>query len=73
MKFSLGYQGLAIFATDYPVSTQIACKTSAPLNQIEQTITAGSSRLTCDAISDQYTCIWKKPISHGSELVDDGR
>jgi hypothetical protein len=60
VKFSLGgNQGLNILAAGYPLSTQIACDTSATLDQIEQTVTAGSSSLSYDATSDQYTYVWK--------------
>ena len=60
VKFSLGgYQGLDIFATGYPASQQITCNTSAPTDQIEQTVTAGSSSLSYDATSDQYNYVWK--------------
>jgi hypothetical protein len=60
VKFSLGgNQGLNILAAGYPLSTQIACNTLATLDQIEQTVTAGSSSLSYDATSDQYTYVWK--------------
>jgi hypothetical protein len=60
VKFSLGgNQGLNILAAGYPLSTQIACNTLATLDQIEQTVTAGSSSLSYDTTSDQYTYVWK--------------
>jgi hypothetical protein len=60
VKFSLGgYQGLDIFATGFPASQQILCNTSAPTDQIEQTVAAGSSSLSYDATSDQYNYVWK--------------
>jgi uncharacterized delta-60 repeat protein len=60
VKFSLaGNRGLNIFAAGYPTSQQIACNTSAPLDDIEQTVTAGSSSLAYDATSGQYTYVWK--------------
>jgi hypothetical protein len=60
VKFSLGgNQGLNILAAGYPLTTQIACNTLATLDQIEQTVTAGSSGLSYDATSDQYTYVWK--------------
>jgi hypothetical protein len=60
VKFSLGgNQGLNILAAGYPLSSQIACNSSATLDQIEQTVTAGSSSLSYDATSDQYTYVWK--------------
>jgi dipeptidyl aminopeptidase/acylaminoacyl peptidase len=60
VKFSLsGDQGLDIFATDYPKSQQIDCDSAAPLNNIEQTISAGSSGVSYDATTDRYTYAWK--------------
>jgi hypothetical protein len=60
VKFSLGgNQGLNIFAQDYPRSTQIPCDSTAPIDGVEQTVTAGSSSLTYDATADQYTYVWK--------------
>jgi hypothetical protein len=57
VKLSLsGDQGLAIFASGYPKSQQIACDPSATVDGIEQTVTAGSSSLTYDASADQT---WK--------------
>jgi len=60
VKFSLGAnQGLTIFTTGYPRSAQTACDSSAPVDAIEQTVTAGGSTLSYDPISNQYTYIWK--------------
>jgi hypothetical protein len=60
VKFSLGgNQGLDIFASGYPISQQIACDSSAPLDNVEQTVPAGSSSLSYDATTDQYTYVWK--------------
>jgi hypothetical protein len=60
VKFSLsGDQGLDIFAEGFPVSQQIACDDGAPVNEIEQTVTAGESSLSYDAESDTYTYVWK--------------
>ena len=60
VKFSLnGDQGLDIFATGYPKSLQIDCDTSASVDGIEQTVTAGSSSLSYDPIADQYVYVWK--------------
>jgi YVTN family beta-propeller protein len=59
VKFSLsGDQGLDIFASGYPSSTVIACGATAG-DAIEQTVTAGSSSLSYDANTDQYTYVWK--------------
>lgn len=60
IKFSLnGDQGLAILAAGYPVSQQIACDSNAPLDDIEETSTAGNSSLSYDADNDMYTYTWK--------------
>jgi len=60
VKFSLsGNQGLSIFATGYPKSKEISCDTSALLDAIEATVTAGSSSLSYDPIADQYVYVWK--------------
>ena len=60
VKFSLGgNQGLDIFAAAYPVSQQIACDNSSLLDDVEQTVTAGSSSLSYDATTDAYTYVWK--------------
>jgi hypothetical protein len=60
VKFSLaGNQGLTILAAGYPKSQPIACDSAAPVDDIEQTVTAGSSSLAYDAASDQYSYVWK--------------
>ena len=60
VKFSLGgFQDLDIFLSGYPISRQIACDTSASLDAIEQTVTAGGSSLSYDPTTDQYTYVWK--------------
>ncbi|HEX2462269.1 MAG TPA: PxKF domain-containing protein, partial [Vicinamibacterales bacterium] len=60
VKFSLsGNQGLNIFATGYPTSQPIICDSGASTDGIEATVTAGSSSLAYDAITDQYTYVWK--------------
>ena len=57
VKFSLGGdQGLNILAAGYPVSQQVACSTSVPIDQIEETITA-NQRLTYSG--GQYNYVWK--------------
>lgn len=59
VKFSLGGdQGLDIFAPGYPSSTSVTCGTTAG-DAIEQTVTAGSSSLSYNAATDQYTYVWK--------------
>lgn len=60
VKFSLGGdQGLAIFAPGFPVSQPVACDNDAPVDPVDETVTAGGSTLTYDAASAQYTYIWK--------------
>lgn len=60
VKFSLGGdQGLNIFAAGFPASQRIACDTGAPIDVVEETVTAGSSSLTYDPVTDQYTYVWK--------------
>jgi hypothetical protein len=60
VKFSLGgNQGLNIFAAGYPKSQQVPCDSSAPVDGIEETVTAGSSSLSYDVVSDRYSYIWK--------------
>lgn len=60
VKFSVcGNQGLAVLAAGYPKSQQVACDSSAPVDGIEETTTAGNSTLSYDAASDQYTYVWK--------------
>jgi predicted extracellular nuclease len=60
VKFSLdGAQGLDIFSAGYPLSRRIACDTTIPANDVEQTVNAGGSSLTYTASTDQYTYTWK--------------
>lgn len=58
IKFSLnGFQGLDIIAQGYPTFTVTGTSLSGDL--IEQTVTAGGSSLSYDAVSDQYVYVWK--------------
>lgn len=60
VKFRLGgNQGLNIFEANYPKSQVISCDSTAPVDGIEETVTAGSSSLTYDASTDTYTYVWK--------------
>jgi hypothetical protein len=60
VKFSLaGNQGLGILAAGYPKSQQIACDSSAAINDLDSTTTAGESDLHYDSALDQYTYVWK--------------
>jgi hypothetical protein len=60
VKFDLGGdQGLAIFAAGYPKSNPVACDASAPIGAVEETVSAGGSRLVYDTDSSQYIYVWK--------------
>jgi hypothetical protein len=60
VKFSLsGNKGLNIFAAGYPLSQAIACNFSGGTSDIEETVTAGASSLSYDAMTDIYTYVWK--------------
>lgn len=60
VKFSLsGNKGLNIFVAGYPKSQAIACDSAAPVDGIEQTVTAGGSSLQYNALTDVYTYVWK--------------
>jgi galactose oxidase-like protein len=60
VKFSLdGNQGLDIFPPGYTRSRGISCTTSAPVDGIEQTVTAGGGGLSYDPLADVYSYVWK--------------
>jgi hypothetical protein len=60
VKFSLsGDKGLGIFAPGSPSSGPIVCNSSDPATVLEETVTAGSSSLSYDPVTDQYIYIWK--------------
>jgi hypothetical protein len=60
VKFSLGSSlGLSIFAAGYPKSQSVACTSTAPVDGIEETVTAGASGLQYDAASGIYHYVWK--------------
>jgi hypothetical protein len=60
VKFSLnGNQGLNIFASGSPASKVAACDAAAPVDAVEETLTAGNSSLQYDSSLDQYTYVWK--------------
>nr|MDP9326785.1 PxKF domain-containing protein [Actinomycetota bacterium] len=60
IKFSLGgNKGLNIMTSGYPTSKKIACGDTPTTDTIESTVTAGSSSLSYDATTDQYTYVWK--------------
>ncbi len=60
VKFSLsGNQGLSILAAGSPGSAPIACDSAAIVDDLTDTVTAGSSSLTYDPLADQYIYVWK--------------
>lgn len=60
IKFSLsGDQGLNIMAAGYPRSETIPCSSTAEVDGIEETVTAGGSSLSYDPGSDTYNSVWK--------------
>lgn len=60
VKFSLsGYKGLDIFAAGSPSSGPIACSSSDPAVDLEETVTAGGSTLSYNSTTDQYNYVWK--------------
>ncbi|HEY8158460.1 MAG TPA: PxKF domain-containing protein [Methylobacter sp.] len=60
IKFRLGGDfGLNIFATLYPKSQPVACESGAPQDDLEQTVTPGSSSLSYDPTTDTYTYVWE--------------
>lgn len=60
LKFALGGdQGLAVLAAGSPSSQTVACQSGAATAPVEQTATAGSSSLSYDVLSGQYTYTWK--------------
>jgi hypothetical protein len=60
IKFSLGANfGLNILTVGSPGSGFIPCSSTDPVDTIETTVTAGSSSLSYDPTSNQYTYVWK--------------
>lgn len=60
VKFSLGGDfGLAVFDPGNPRSQAIACDSTADLDPIEQTVTAGGSSLSYDPATGTYSYVWK--------------
>jgi hypothetical protein len=60
VKFQLGgNRGLTFLAGGYPASQKVACDTDAPLDLVEQTVTAGASSLQYDSGANTYTYVWK--------------
>jgi uncharacterized repeat protein (TIGR01451 family) len=62
VKFSLsGNKGLDIFAAGYPASGPIACNSTDPAVDVNETVTAGGSSLSFGG--DQYNYVWKTESS----------
>jgi hypothetical protein len=60
VRFSLsGNQGLGILAAGFPKSAQISCNFTNGVDDVTETVTAGSSSLSYDAAADRYTYVWK--------------
>jgi hypothetical protein len=60
VKFSLaGDQGLAVLGQGSPTSVTVGCDSSAPLDTIEETVSASTSGLSYDATTGQYIYVWK--------------
>jgi len=60
VKFSLsGFKGLGIFAPGSPESGPIACNSSDPAIDLEETVNAGGSSLSYNSATDQYNYVWK--------------
>jgi hypothetical protein len=60
VKFSLhGDHGAAVLAAGSPQSAKMTCGSNAPQDAVEQTVAAGSSGLSYDPATDQYTYVWK--------------
>ncbi len=60
IKFSLGgNQGLAVFAAGYPVSRRVQCGTLELVDNVEVTLTAGSSSLSYSPATGLYNYVWK--------------
>jgi hypothetical protein len=64
VKFSLsGDFGLDIMMPGYPSSQVVACQTSDLVDEVDETLSAGSSSLSYDADTDVYTYVWKTQAS----------
>lgn len=60
LKFALGgSQGLAVLAAGAPSVQLVPCHSGAVADSVEQPATAGSSGLSYDAATSQYTYVWK--------------
>jgi hypothetical protein len=60
VKFSLGGNfGLNVLAAGYPKSAPITCSSTALLDGVEETVTAGASSLSYDPVTGWYNYVWK--------------
>jgi hypothetical protein len=60
VKFSLGGdRGLSIFAAGYPQVVPTACQSGTAAEDVEDTLTADTSRLSYDSATGQYNYVWK--------------
>jgi hypothetical protein len=60
VKFSLGGDyGLQIMASGSPSSGPVACNSQAPVDPIDETLTASNSSLQYDSTTGDYTYVWK--------------
>ena len=60
LKFSLGGDyGLNVIASGYPRARVVACQAAEVADAIEETLTAGKSRLLYDQSSGQYVYVWQ--------------
>ncbi len=79
VKFGLsGDRGLDVFAEGYPRPRRVTCDSAAPVDNIEQTVSAGESGLAYDAATARYGYACKSSKAWGDtcrQLViklDDG-
>ncbi|GGK36719.1 hypothetical protein GCM10008955_33190 [Deinococcus malanensis] len=72
VKFKLGgNKGMAVFAAGSPKFVTVPFSVTDPVAAIETTISAGSSGLTYDALSEQYTYAWKTGVAVYPAAPDD--
>ena len=60
VKFGLGGdRGLDIFEAGYPKSQRIECDSTAQVDGIEETVTAGASGISYGPSVERYNYVWK--------------
>jgi dipeptidyl aminopeptidase/acylaminoacyl peptidase len=58
--FGLGGDfGLNIFVAGSPYTRQVSCSTGEPMDDVEETVSAGNSSLSYDQATEKYTYVWK--------------